>query len=222
MTCAPLPVFTYPHPERIRARTAHIARLRELSNRPALGRLLDMLVPYGESLPPDSDDARLLGVTRREFEKARKVPPRHVQRVNAIGAASYDVWTKARPANDFTAMRPYLEQMIDLSREYASFFGPYSHIADPLIDDVDEGRATLERILARGAPGIRFNEHLDEEDGPLVFHHACKLGLEGIVSKRRDLVYSSGRSPHWIKSKNPEAPAVRREFEEDWSVRRRL
>jgi hypothetical protein len=72
-----------------------------------------------------------------------------------------------------------------------------------------------ERMRAYGS-----NEHLDEEDGPLVFHHACKLGLEGIVSKRRDSVYSSGRSQHWIKSKNPEAPAVRREAEEDWSGRR--
>jgi hypothetical protein len=44
-----------------------------------------------------------------------------------------------------------------------------------------------------------------------VFVHACKLGLEGIVSKRRDKPYSSGRSPHRIKSKNPNAPAVRRE-----------
>jgi ATP-dependent DNA ligase len=78
-------------------------------------------------------------------------------------------------------------------------------------------KATLLSLLARAAPGIRFNEHLDEEDGPLVFEHACKLGLEGIVSKRRDSPYSSGRSPHWIKSKNPHAPAVRRELEEDWS-----
>jgi hypothetical protein len=42
------------------------------------------------------------------------------------------------------------------------------------------------------------NEHLDDEEGPLVFHHACKLGLEGIVSKRCDSPYSSGRSRHWI------------------------
>jgi bifunctional non-homologous end joining protein LigD len=60
------------------------------------------------------------------------------------------------------------------------------------------------------APGLRLNEHM-EEDGPLVFYHACKLGLEGIVSKRKD--YRSGRSPDWIKSKNPNAPAVRREAE---------
>jgi ATP-dependent DNA ligase len=68
----------------------------------------------------------------------------------------------------------------------------------------------------RAAPGLRFNEHLDEEDGPLVFAHACKMGLEGIVSKRKDSPYRSGRSPHWIKSKNPTAPAVKREAEEDW------
>jgi ATP-dependent DNA ligase len=55
---------------------------------------------------------------------------------------------------------------------------------------------------------------MDEEDGPLVFQHACKLGLEGIVSKRRDSGYRSGRSPDWVKSKNPNAPAVKREAEE--------
>jgi ATP-dependent DNA ligase len=46
-------------------------------------------------------------------------------------------------------------------------------------------KATLASLLTRGARGLRFNEHLDEKDGPLVFSQACKLGLEGIVSKRR-------------------------------------
>ena len=77
-------------------------------------------------------------------------------------------------------------------------------------------KATLASLLTRAAPGLRFNEHLNEQDGPLVFAHACKLGLEGIVSKRRNSPYRSGRSPDWIKSKNPDAPAVRREAEEDW------
>jgi ATP-dependent DNA ligase len=77
-------------------------------------------------------------------------------------------------------------------------------------------KATLASLLRRAAPGLRFNEHLDNEDGPLVFAHACKLGLEGIVSKRKDSRYRSGRSPDWIKSKNPNAPAVKREAEEDW------
>ena len=77
-------------------------------------------------------------------------------------------------------------------------------------------KATLASLVARAASGLRLNEHLDHDDGPLVFEHACKLGLEGIVSKRRDSRYSSGRSPHWLKSKNPNAPAARREAEEDW------
>jgi bifunctional non-homologous end joining protein LigD len=48
------------------------------------------------------------------------------------------------------------------------------------------------------------------------FRHACKLGLEGIVSKRLGSTYRSGRSRHWIKSKNPKHPAVKRKAEEDW------
>jgi bifunctional non-homologous end joining protein LigD len=76
-------------------------------------------------------------------------------------------------------------------------------------------KATLASVLAHPGNGVRFNEHI-EHDGPTVFAHACKLGLEGIVSKRKNSRYSSGRSPHWIKSKNPNAPAVKREAEEDW------
>jgi ATP-dependent DNA ligase len=53
-------------------------------------------------------------------------------------------------------------------------------------------------------------------DGETVFAHACKLGLEGIVSKRKDSAYRSGCSPDWLKMKNANAPAVKREAEEDW------
>jgi bifunctional non-homologous end joining protein LigD len=55
-----------------------------------------------------------------------------------------------------------------------------------------------------------------EAGGPTVFAHACKMGLEGIVSKRKMSTYRSGRSPDWLKSKNPACEAVRREAEEDW------
>jgi ATP-dependent DNA ligase len=57
-------------------------------------------------------------------------------------------------------------------------------------------------------------------DGATIFRHACKLGLEGIVSKRKDSPYRSGRSPDWLKMKNPQAPAVKREAEEDWGRER--
>jgi len=55
-----------------------------------------------------------------------------------------------------------------------------------------------------------------ENPGDIVFRHACKIGLEGIVSKRPGSRYISGRSRDWLKFKNPAAPAATREFEEDW------
>jgi ATP-dependent DNA ligase len=70
-------------------------------------------------------------------------------------------------------------------------------------------------MLAKTGLGLRFNKHM-EGDGPTVFAHACKLGLEGMVSKRKDSAYRSGRSPDWLKMKNSAAPAVKREPEEDW------
>jgi len=70
-------------------------------------------------------------------------------------------------------------------------------------------------MLAKAGLDLRFNEHM-EGDGPTVFAHACKMGLEGIVSKRKDSAYRSGRSPDWLKMKNSDAPAVKREAEEEW------
>jgi bifunctional non-homologous end joining protein LigD len=82
-------------------------------------------------------------------------------------------------------------------------------------DPLEVRKATLASIVAKASPGIRFNEHM-EDDGPTVFAHACKLGLEGIVSKRKDSSYRSGRSPDWLKMKNANVPAVKREEEKDW------
>ena len=74
-------------------------------------------------------------------------------------------------------------------------------------------KATLASLLAKVGPGIRL---LDCDDGAAVFQHACKMGLEGIVSKRKDSLYRSGRSPDWLKMKNPACEAVKREAEEEW------
>src|SRR5262245_1985714 len=81
-------------------------------------------------------------------------------------------------------------------------------------------KATLASVLRKAKPGLQFNDHLEHEDGDIVFRHACKMGLEGIVSKRLGSRYRSGRSPDWLKIKNPAAPAVRRVAEEDWGNRR--
>jgi bifunctional non-homologous end joining protein LigD len=73
----------------------------------------------------------------------------------------------------------------------------------------------LAKLVRRPHAGIVLNE-VFEGDGDILFVHACKLGREGIVSKRLGSPYRSGRSKHWIKVKNPAAPAVKREAEEDW------
>jgi bifunctional non-homologous end joining protein LigD len=85
-------------------------------------------------------------------------------------------------------------------------------------DPLERRKADLVRVLAPLGPGMQLNEWIDgtERDGPTVFQHACKLGLEGIVSKRKDSRYRSGRCDDWLKSKNPDSAAVRREAEEDW------
>jgi bifunctional non-homologous end joining protein LigD len=62
---------------------------------------------------------------------------------------------------------------------------------------------------------IVLNEHY-EADGEIVFRLACDLGCEGIVSKKLGSIYRRGRSPLWLKVKNPDAPAVKRKAEEDW------
>jgi bifunctional non-homologous end joining protein LigD len=88
--------------------------------------------------------------------------------------------------------------------------------ADLRREPIEVRKATLASILRKSRPGIRLNDHLEHPEGDVVFRHACKMGLEGIVSKRLGSRYRSGRSPDWLKFKNPEAPAVRREAEEDW------
>jgi bifunctional non-homologous end joining protein LigD len=80
---------------------------------------------------------------------------------------------------------------------------------------IEYRKRKLAKLVRGPHPGIVLNEFF-EGDGDILFEHACKLGCEGIVSKRLGSRYRSGRSPHWLKIKNPAAPAVQREAEEDW------
>ena len=83
-------------------------------------------------------------------------------------------------------------------------------------EPIESRKRELGKLLRWSAQiGLQLNEHI-AEPGDVVFRHACKMGLEGIVSKRLGSRYRSGRSKDWLKFKNPEAPAVKREAEEDW------
>lgn len=113
---------------------------------PALGRLIDELRSYEESLEPEAPDAALIRVARRDFERSSRIPAEFTAELYQHIAASYDAWSRARPANDFAAVEPFLERTLELSRRVADYFPGYQHIADPLIDMADYGmRATTVR-----------------------------------------------------------------------------
>jgi bifunctional non-homologous end joining protein LigD len=86
---------------------------------------------------------------------------------------------------------------------------------DLCADPIEARKDALAALLMGARLGLQLVEHI-EEDGAAVFRHACLLGLEGIVSKRKGSKYQCGRSGGWIKSKNPGSPAVTREAAEDW------
>lgn len=143
---------TYMPPGGAEARSRQMGTLSKLAHErftdAAVGRLLDDLRPYEESLPPDSDEAALIRVARRDYERAVRVPATYVEEVTNHTGMTYDAWTRARPANDFATLRPMLEKTLDYSRQYADFFPGYEHLADPLIDESDEGmKATTIRAL---------------------------------------------------------------------------
>ena len=145
---------TYMPPGGGEARARQLATLGRLAHEkfidPAVGRLLDELQPYAESLPYDSDEAGLIRVTRRDYEQAVKIPPAFTAELNSHTAMAYETWAKARPENDFAAVRGNLEKTLALSRRLAGFFPGYDHIADPLIDFADYGMraATIRSLFA--------------------------------------------------------------------------
>ena len=94
------------------ARGRQLATLAKIAQEkfidPAIGKLLDSLRPYEESLPYDSDDASLIRVTRVDFERALKVPPEFLAKINRHSTESYQAWAEARPVNNYHKVQPFL------------------------------------------------------------------------------------------------------------------
>jgi carboxypeptidase Taq len=128
------------------ARGRQLATLDKLAHDrltdPALARLLDRVAPAAEREGRESFAAALLRVARRDVERATKVPAAFVSAFSNHRAELYDKWTKARPANDFASVAPLLGKTVDMSRQYAEYFAPFDHVADPLIDLADPGVKT--------------------------------------------------------------------------------
>ena len=139
---------TYMPPAGAAGRARQMATLEGLAHEaatdPAIGRLLDELQPYADSLPPDDDDAALVRVARRSYERRTKVPAEFAAAFAGHVAETFSLWAQARPANDFRRVQPALEKTLDMSRQYANYFPGYQHIADPLIDSADYGMSAAQ------------------------------------------------------------------------------
>jgi ATP-dependent DNA ligase len=119
---------------------------------------------------------------------------------NASGLAVFDLIRRKRHGDDAVLIA---FDLIELDGE------------DLRRSPIEHRKRKLAKLARSAHPGIVLNEFF-EGDGDILFEHACRIGCEGIVCKRLGSPYRSGRSPHWVKVKNPKAPAVTREAEEDW------
>jgi carboxypeptidase Taq len=133
------------------------------------GELFEELEPLAASLPHDSDDASLIRVARRDWERARRVPGELAAEIELVGAQSYEAWVKAREESDFSEFAPWLERVLELRRRYIECFAPYNDAYDVLLEDYEPGMRTSEirEIFAVLTPELRalVAEHAgDEED----------------------------------------------------------
>lgn len=125
------------------ARGRQMATLKKLAHErfvdPKLGELLESLKDFEKEFAPDSFEASLIRVTRKDYDKAVRVPSEFMARFASHSSSTYEAWIKAKAANDFKSLVPFLEKTLDLSREYSGYFPGADHVADPLIDNVDDG-----------------------------------------------------------------------------------
>lgn len=125
-------------------RTAH-----EKFVAPETGELLHELQPKADTLDPDSDDARLVRVALREYEKQAKLPTELVAELARKAAIAHGVWAEARAEKNFPKFQPILEELVELTRRKAENLGYVDHIYDPLLDSYEPEMKTadVERIF---------------------------------------------------------------------------
>src|SRR5919109_1714295 len=136
-----------------------------------IGRLLDELEPYEQQLPHESNEASLIRVARRDWQKARRVPAELRAEITRTGALAYEAWVEARRESDFSKFLPYLERNVELKHRYVECFEPADELYDILLDDFEEGmkaaeaRAVLDDVRRELVPLIQaITERADAVD----------------------------------------------------------
>jgi carboxypeptidase Taq len=109
-----------------------------------IGHLLEDLRPYEESLPYDSDEASLIRVARRDYEKARRIPNALQAEMTRVAALAMDAWIEARKKSDYSLFLPHLQKNIELKFKYVECFDATDSVYDPLLDDFERGMKTAQ------------------------------------------------------------------------------
>jgi carboxypeptidase Taq len=122
--------------------------LHEKSIDDGLGRLYEQLRPYEESLEPDSFEASLIRVGRRDWEKSRRVPADLEEELARVCSISEHAWVDARARSDFWSFLPHLEKVVELKRRYIECFPEVDEPYDALLDDYEPGMKTAEARAA--------------------------------------------------------------------------
>lgn len=109
-----------------------------------VGKLLEVLVADAAQMDLESDEACLIRVAKRDFDKQTRVPAEFVTEMARVSTVAQSVWEKTKNHSDFELFRPHLEKLVELRRQYADFFKPWNHVYDPLLDDFEPGMKTAE------------------------------------------------------------------------------
>ncbi len=105
-----------------------------------VGKLIDDLKQEFDG--DDSDEAALIRVAARDYDKSKRVPPEFVQEQAIVSSKAFEAWVEARRKSDFSIFRPHLEKVVELVHRYVSFFPPGDHPYDTLLDDYEPGMKT--------------------------------------------------------------------------------
>ena len=109
-----------------------------------IGILLGDLEKEFEGADPDSDDLRLLKVTRHDYDQATRVPAEFVAEFAVVTSKAFEAWMEAREKSDFAIFQPHLEKVVELNQRYVSFFPPADHPYDVLLDQFERGMKTAD------------------------------------------------------------------------------
>ncbi|HJS19109.1 MAG TPA: carboxypeptidase M32 [Anaerolineales bacterium] len=109
-----------------------------------VGRLIDDLKQEFADAAPDSDDAALIRIAAKDYDKAKRVPPEFIQEQAIITSKAFEAWMEARGKSDFSIFQPHLEKVVELVQRYVSFFPPADHPYDTLLDNYEPGMKTAD------------------------------------------------------------------------------